>query len=155
MKAHIVFLSILLISSGLHATELRNGDFERGSTGWRGDKKIVYETDAKLNKVCRMKADRDAQSFYQEIKTKKAKDLILTFKVKESTDYEGRGYSIRFVRPNGSYTFYNRSVGSSEWVDERIVFSDIRGLKSMDLSVLVRSADEGYLDFDDFVLTME
>lgn len=155
MKAKIASLSLLLIISGLYATELRNGDFESGSSGWRGDNKVVYETDEKLNKVCRMEADSDDQIFYQEIKTKKAKDLKLKFKVKKSIDYEGRGFSIRFVRDNGSYTFFDSSADSTEWKEKTINFSDINGSRSIKISVLARSADEGYLDFDDFVLTLE
>ena len=140
---------------GLNASILKNSDFEKGSTGWKGDKNIEYETYLKANKVCRIEVDAKDQEFYQQIKSKDAKDLVLTFRVRKSADYEGRGISVRFTREDTSYTFYDRTVKGEDWQEIRIRYSDLQGSKEIKFSVIVRSGKEGHIDFDDFLLVRE
>ena len=153
-KTIILLLTCITAITVANAEQLKNGDFESGSTGWKGDKRVTQESPENDNKVCRIKVDNDDQEFYQTIKVKKAKDIYFSFSAKISEDYEGRGISIRFTRENGSYTFYDRSIDSTEWSKIEIKFSDIRS-EELKVSIIVRSGEEGYMDFDNFDLVAE
>lgn len=151
MKAIFVALIALCATSSLLAETslLRNGDFETGSNSWDGDRRVDYETDARKNKTCRMRVRDDDQTFHQEIKVRKMKDVSLRYRVRCSRDYEGRGYSVRFVREDGSYSYFDVRDLESEWTDKTFTFSDLQDSERIELMFIVRSGERGYLEFDD------
>jgi hypothetical protein len=152
-KTILILLTIVICSFALNASYLRNGDFQGGSSGWKGDRNVDHESEGSENKILMIEMENDDQTIFQEIKLKREKDLSLTFKVQKSSDYVGRGFSIRFTRKDGSYNFYNRSVKKNGWNNFKIRFSDINGSRKLKLSIIVRSGKAGHLSFDDFQIT--
>lgn len=136
---------------------IKNGDFSRGSSSWRGKRNIEYETAAEENKICQIEIDDDDDiEFWQSMRTSRLKDLTLTFKIKKSPDYKGRGYQIRFIRPDGSYTYMTRPVPKNDsWKEMEIKFSDLKKSSQIDLKFIVRSGESGWLAFDDIVVVGE
>lgn len=137
---------------------ITNGDFSKGSSRWKGDENIEFETPDEKNKICLIEIDEDDDiEFYQSISsTSKYKDLVLKFKIKKSADYKGRGYQVRFIRSDGSYSYMTRSLPkNNEWKDMEIKFSDLKKSSKIDLKFIVRSGDSGSLAFDNIVVTGE
>lgn len=135
-----------------------NGDFSKGSSRWKGDENIEFETPDEKNKICKIEIDEDDDiEFYQSISsTSKYKDLTLKFKIKKSADYKGRGYQIRFIRNDGSYSYMTRKLPkNNEWKDMEIKFSDLKKSSKIEVKFIVRSGESGYLAFDDIVVTGE
>lgn len=135
-----------------------NGDFSKGSSRWKGDENIEFETPEEKNKICKIEVDEDDDiEFLQSISsTSKYKDLILKFKIKKSENYKGRGYQVRFIRSDGSYTYMNRDLPkNNDWKDMEIKFSDLQKSSRIELKFIIRSGDSGYLAFDDIVVTGE
>lgn len=144
-----VILGLFFMSLGLNASLLKNGDFERGTTGWKGDRKVQYEDESEQNKICKLRIGGKDQEFYQVVKAKKFKDIQFKYKVKKSEDYEGRDFQIRFTRDDGSYTFYDRSAKKEGWNEGSFKFSGFKGSREIKISIVVNSGEEGYLMFDD------
>lgn len=47
MKTKILTILVAsLLATVVNASMLKNGDFEKGTSGWKGDKSVDYETDA-------------------------------------------------------------------------------------------------------------
>jgi hypothetical protein len=137
---------------------IKNGDFSKGSSRWKGDENIEFETPAEKNKICKIIVDEDDDiEFFQSISsTSKYKDLMLKFRVKKSDNYKGRGYQVRFIRSDGSYTYMTRPLPkNSDWKDMEIKFSDLKKSSRIDLKFIIRSGDSGYLAFDDITVIGE
>lgn len=154
MKKSILLLAAALCAPHLHAENmLKNGDFQGGTTGWKGDRKVLEEAAGSKNKIARVEAGRKPQSFSQTIDIKKEKTLVLTFRVRKSADYAGLGYSVRFKRRDNSYTFFERVVDEEDgWQEVTIRFLDLQDSRKIELSVVVLPGEKGYLEFDDFAV---
>ena len=137
---------------------ITNGDFSKGSSRWKGDENIEFETPEEKNKICKIEVDEDDDiEFYQFISsTSKYKDLILKFKIKKSANYKGRGYQVRFIRSDGSYSYMTRNLPkNNDWKDMEIKFSDLKKSSRIELKFIIRSGDSGYLAFDNIIVTGE
>ena len=132
-----------------------NGDFSKGSSRWKGDENIQFDTPAEKNKICRIELDDDKDiDFYQEIKVKGIKDIMVRYKIRKSSNYDGRGYQVRFVRDDGSYNYFDRAVPKKEGWNEAVVkFKGIGNTSKLKVKFRVLSGDAGYLAFDDIVVT--
>ena len=119
----------------LNASLLKNGDFEKGSSGWKGDRRVTYEDSSQSNRVCKVEVKSKEQEFYQEVKSKNLRELKLNFDVKKSSDYDGGDFSVRFVRDNGSYTFWDSSVNSASFSKKTYKFQDIKGSKKIKVTL--------------------
>jgi hypothetical protein len=128
-----------------------NGDFAKGSSRWKGDENIEFETPAEENKVCKIILDEDDDiKFHQEIRTKGLKDLTVKYRLKKSQNYDGRGYDVRIIRDDGSFYFYNQSLPKNgDWNDRSVTFSDLKKSSRIKVTFLIRSGNSGYLLFDD------
>jgi len=153
MKRNILTAIFVVISTFAIADEelVENGDFSKGSSRWDGDENVEYETSAEQNKVCKIEVDDDGDlEFHQKFSVDDYKDLFLTFKIRKSEDYEGRGYQVRFIRKDGSYTYMERKLPkNNDWKEMEIKFSDIKRSSHIELRFIVRSGESGYLAFDD------
>ena len=157
-KITYVILAIALPLSSIASENLiTNGDFSKGSSRWKGDENIEFETPEEKNKICKIEIDEDDDiEFYQPIRTSKYKDLILKFKIKKSADYKGRGYQVRFIRNDGSYSYMTRNLPkNNEWKDMEIKFSDLKKSSKVEVKFIIRSGESGYLAFDNIVVTGE
>jgi len=147
----IVLLLLFSVASGFaQESLLKNGDFEKGTSDWKGKYKVVDEGD---NMVACIDVDRRKElAFEQKVRTRKIKDLALTFRYKTSTDYEGRGLVVRFSRPDGSSTFNTTDLAAStEWKEYFWNFGEIREAKKMTLIITAKDG-KGKIYFDDFVM---
>ena len=135
---------------------IKNGDFSQGASRWSGKKKIVFETDAKKNKVCRIDVKRNhSYTFYQTISTSKKTDLILTFRVKKSKDYKGKGYQVKFELQTDVTWYWNSSPApkkAEKWVKVsfRLRKERFKNSSHFKLMIKVNPGSSGYLMFDDF-----
>ena len=96
-RLSLFILAIMGITALARAEEnlVKNGDFSNGPKKWSGKKNIVFETAAKKNNVCKMVVKKKrSYAFYQTISASKKHDLIITFRLKKSDDYKGKGYRI-------------------------------------------------------------
>ncbi len=153
IKSLLSASSLLLIACTVNADELlRNGDFERGTSGWKGDRKVVEYSGN--NKVCEIKVDDDIQSFYQEdLDVKDLKDIVLTFKYKVSSDYKGRGLTMKFIRPDRGFTYRTIDLkGGDKWHTYKWNFGEIRGADEITLEIEILEG-EGTILLDDFSVT--
>jgi hypothetical protein len=133
---------------------LKNGDFEKGVTYWRGDRKVIGEEGKPENHVAQVDVNkRQARFFHQEADTRDMKDIRLTFRMKASADYKGRGVQLRFKRRQGGFTYRDLDVAAgADWKDVTWNFGEIRGENKLVLEVEVKDGDAGSVYFDDFVL---
>jgi len=149
VKPILSVLVLTLVAGALHGEELlRNGDFERGTSGWKGDRKVIeYSAD---NKVCRIEVDDEIQAFYQaDIDVEDLKDVVLTFKYQISSDYSGRGLTMQFVRPDGSWTYRTINLENpGKWQTYKWHFGEIRGAEEITLKLEILEG-EGTVMFDD------
>jgi len=152
---NIFIMALILVFAPIaNANLLQNGDFEKGSRKWNGDDHIEYDPPNGTNHICKIELDEDKDfEFYQAVRTRKFKDLVLTFRIKKSYSYSGRGYQIRFVRNDQSYHFYDRTPPDhDEWEDVEITFSDIQRSTNIKIVFIVKSRNTGYLAFDDVMV---
>ncbi|QYY36937.1 hypothetical protein [Ruficoccus sp. ZRK36] len=149
----LLFVFTFGFAGALHAGDdlLRNGDFSRGLSGWKGDRKIAEDGDNKYV-VVRLNS-KDTQKFEQDdldVKNVRAVEVKLRFRV--SDDYSGRGFILRFSYAGGS-TYTNVDKGlSTEWKSIGWTFENSRGLDEITFSVEVLPGD-GSIEFDDFSVT--
>ena len=136
---------------------ITNGDFTKGSSRWKGNENIEFETPDEKNKICKIEVDDDDDiEFFQPINTSKLKDLTLKFKIKKSANYKGRGYEVRFIRNDGSYTFMTRNPPkNNDWKDMEIKFSNLKKSSRVKVKFIIKSGKSGYLAFDDISVTGE
>jgi len=156
---HTLFL-LLGIGFSLFASGeddiIKNGDFSEGSSRWSGKKKIVFETQAKKNKVCKIEVKKKHSAiFYQTISTSKKTDLILTFRVKKSKDYKGKGYQVKFELQTDVTWFWGSSPApkkADKWVkvNFRLKKERFKNSSHFKLMIKVNPGSSGYLMFDDF-----
>jgi hypothetical protein len=153
-KSILATLSFSLLSFAATTSKnlIRNGDFEKGSTLWSGDKNVVYETAGKTNRICRIEVDKKEDiTFYQKIVTKNIEDLKITFRVKKSRDYKGEGLSIKFDRGDGTASGISRDLPDNtdwnkvEWTAGQVA----RGKSRVKMIFVVESGKAGSLSFDD------
>ncbi|MGF1657134.1 MAG: hypothetical protein ACFCU3_09170 [Verrucomicrobiales bacterium] len=123
-------LAIIVCSPSIALSEnlFRNGDMSTAS-GWRGDRSFV-ELDGQ--RVLELKSNpRREQLFFQDVKTGRIKDVVLTFQYM-SNDYAGRGLQLLGERTDGSHTYRNLDLKvDGQWHDCTWHFSEIRGSRSM------------------------
>jgi hypothetical protein len=153
-------LSLLIVltlglAGTVHADDelLRNGDFSRGKSGWKGEGKVTE--DDKENKYIEIRVDaKDILDFYQEdLDVKNVKDLVLTFRYKTSADYSGRGFQLEFVRPTGGFTYRTVSIQSTpEWKSYTWNFARTKDSDELTLRIKILEGD-GEIMFDDFSVT--
>jgi hypothetical protein len=150
-----------------------NGDFSMGSTKWKGDRQIVYETPARKNQVCKLEVDEvDSLTFYQKIKAKGYKRLTLTYRARKSKDHHSQDmpYGVYFTGDKSNFVSIGYTKGHSlqndQWTDveviiqlypsgkdfsEELVFDSSFG----ELSFTVQTGNSGYIMFDDISVTGE
>lgn len=153
MKSILFLFALVLPLFAEEENLVSNGDFQKKKSGWKGDGKADFEGD---NIFLTLDVDsRDLSEIVQKVRTKDLKDLILTFKARKSDDYDGRGFYVRFERPDGSYTFYTHERINDDWSDFTVRYGDLKDSKYIFLKFLVREGEEGSVDFDDIVLVGE
>jgi hypothetical protein len=130
---------------------LRNGDFSRGSSGWKGDRKIQEEDG---NKYLYIEAHKDEEQVVRQekINAKDLEALVIRFRYRASPDYSGRGVAVRFVRPSGSSFQATLKVKpGGEWESVRGRFRGLRRMDEFTLELVVLPG-EGGIAFDDISL---
>ncbi|MDZ4289103.1 MAG: carbohydrate binding domain-containing protein [Prosthecobacter sp.] len=123
MKTTCISLIGLVAVSAFAADplDLKNGDFEKGKQFWRGDGKIVSETEA--NKVCELKAsERYGDEITQEIDLGKNTKVEIALRMK-GIDYKGAGLRISMKQRGGGSTFNTREVTEGAWTDMKFTFT--------------------------------
>ena len=130
---------------------LKNADFEKGSTRWSGDRKIVSEGD---NKICKVELEEDESvSFCQKIALQDPKDLILRFKIRKSDDYEGdEEVLIRFDEERSAMHTSRMIPDNHEWNEIEFHYTNYRDAKRIEIIFMVNRG-AGTLYFDDIELT--
>lgn len=153
MRKVIVFTFLVAICGGVIAgTEeslIKNGDFEKGSSGWKGDEEIVSHSG---NNICLIELDESENvEFFQHVKSRGYKELLITFRVKKSKDYEGRGFEVRMSRDVGGFYYSTRNAPSSAdtWQDHTVRMTHVDGSSRVKISFIVLSGETGYLAFDE------
>ena len=169
----VIAFASLVLNSVAAENLILNGDFSKGSAKWKGDRKIVYETPAKQNKVCKIEVDEaNMHIFYQTIKAEGFKRLNLTYRVKMSENYSSTQlpYGVNLTGDKSKYLVVGhtnkRDLQAGQWIDfeafiilypsheeltEPIAFDSSFG----ELSFIVQTGYSGYLMFDDILLTGE
>lgn len=150
-----------------------NGDFSKGSSKWKGDRKIVYEAPAKQNKVCKLEVDEvDNHTFYQKIKAQGFKHLTLTYRVRKSKDHHSKDlpYGVNFTGEKSKFVSIGYTKGhklrDDQWTDVEVImylypsredFSEELMFDSSfgELSFTVQTGYSGYLMFDDIAVVGE
>ncbi len=147
----ILFFITLSIGNLLGNELLKNGDISRGSSGWKGDRKIISIADNKLIEV--KVSNKSIRSFTQEeIKCKGLKDVTLIFRYRASKDYNGRGMTVRFRKENyGTIYSSSKIVNDGNWHDYKWEFDQIKDSKKLDLIIEIKEG-AGTVYFDDFSL---
>ncbi len=144
--------ALLSFASNTQNNLIKNGDFEKDSTGWRGDENIVFYTPAETNKICRIVIDKEEIiEFHQKIKTSKMTGLTIRFKMKKSIDYKGEGLQIKFERGDGSGSGMSRTLPyNNEWNDiEWNANGVVREESQIKVVFMVKPGQSGTLSFDD------
>ena len=158
----IITLSVCSIISGASENIVINGDFSKGSSRWKGDANIEFETPAEQNKICVIKVDHDRdRTFSQKIRTRKRGALTLKFKVKKSDNYDGGGYGagyvIELVRNQDDYQISNPKKfpppENNDWTE--VEFIQGVGNEPVELKFKILKGNSGYLMFDDISATVE
>lgn len=146
----LLFLFSPLFKASAEENLLKNGDFEKGTSRWKGSRD---DEELDGNKVLAVEADADEMQFFsQEIDPDDYKDLHLVFRYKSSEDYKGRGLTIRWKRPDGSSTYRSISIkAAQDWEEEEWNFDQVRGARTINFIIEVKEG-EGTLYFDDFVI---
>ena len=145
--------------AGAEENLIKNGDFSKGTSRWGGKKKITFETEAKKNKVCKIKVKKKhSYTFYQTISTSKKTDLILSFKIKKSNDYKGKGYQVKFELQTDTTWYWKKSSPPkkpNKWVKVsfRMKKERFRNSSHFKMMIKVNPGSSGYLMFDDFKIT--
>ncbi|MBC2596404.1 hypothetical protein H5P28_19215 [Ruficoccus amylovorans] len=144
-----VWMTGALVSLRADDEILRNGDFSRGTSGWKGDRKI--QQDGEGNKYMLVEADDDEPAVVVQDKLdgKGLDVLVLRFRCLISEDYTGEGVRVRLVRPSGSaVTLTLRLTERGEWMP---VTARLRGLRKMDEFALELGTfpGKGSIAFDD------
>ena len=150
----IIILAGLSLASIAGENLINNGDFEKGSNRWSGDKKIVYETEERANKICKVELEDDEDhSFYQKIVLQEPKDLILRFKIKKSADYKGSDeIGIRFKEEHASMSTSRMIPDNNEWNEIEFKYTNFRDAKRIQIIFTVKRGT-GTLYFDDIEIT--
>lgn len=151
------YLVIIMLAGLAHASTagknlIKNGDFEKGSTRWGGDKNIVYETEAKTNRICKIEVGEEQKyEFYQKINTSNVDYLNVRFRIKKSPDYDGKGYMISFRRGDGSGQGAGKSLpANNDWnIVEFKSLDYVHGESNLKVVFTVMGAESGSLSFDD------
>ncbi len=131
---------------------LRNGDFSRGTSGWKGDRNI--EEDDKGNKYMLIEADDDEEQVFmqEDLDTKDLTAFLLTFRCRPSEDYVGKGLAIRFSHPSGMYYEFKILLkNQGEWDTIKGRFREMRTSDEVTLEIHVLPG-EGTVMFDDISL---
>ena len=141
--------------AGAEENLVKNGDFSDGSSRWSGKKNIEFETAAKKNKVCKMFVKKKrSYAFYQTISASKKHDLIITFRLKKSDDYKGKGYRISSGLQTATTWYWDLKPPKKrmKWkkVKLRIKKSHLKNSSHFKFIIKVKSGSSGYLMFDDF-----
>jgi hypothetical protein len=149
----ILFVLTFGLSGVLRADDefLRNGDFSRGTSGWKGDRKIQEEDG---NKYMYVEADDDEEQVVRQEKLdgKNLEALVIRFRYRASEDYTGRGVAVRFVRPSGSYFQARLKVKpGGDWESVRGRFRELSKMDEFTLELVVLPG-EGGIAFDDISL---
>lgn len=143
---------VLTAAMGASAQDLlENGDFSKGERRWEGRWKCETEGENLFAMVDVHSSE--TRTFSQRFEIRNGVlDLTLKLKYKTSPDYKGRGFRTLFERPDGSYTYWDVPVKSTEsWKTFDWNFSDIKNAKSLILKIEVRPGS-GVLYFDDITL---
>lgn len=146
---YFVFLLALIPSLALAADEnlFRNSDMD-STAAWKGDK--GFHT-LNGNKVLEIKANPNREvSFNQVADTRKVKDIQLTLRYITS-DYQGRGFQIKGVRADATWTFYDfELIADGQWHEIPLKFSEVNGSRQVDFKFVVKDGT-GTVYFDDIV----
>ena len=156
-RLSLFILAIMGITALARAEEnlVKNGDFSNGPKKWSGKKNIVFETAAKKNNVCKMVVKKKrSYAFYQTISASKKHDLIITFRLKKSDDYKGKGYRISSDLQTATTWYWDLKPPkkSMKWkkVKLRIKKNELENGSHFKFIIKVKSGSSGYLMFDDF-----
>lgn len=138
------------VSSVASENLINNGDFEKGSSGWSGDTKIVYETEEKKNKICKVELEDDEDlKFWKKIVLQDPKDLILRFKIKKSADYKGsEELDLYFEEEHASMRTTQIIPDNNEWNITEFKYTNFRDAKRINIIFDVKKG-AGTLYFDD------
>lgn len=159
-------LTILLTSVSFASIASNNlivdSSFTESSTRWKGNDNIVWETSGRTNKICKIEVNKHRKlEFYQDIKSSNIKDLIIHYRVKKSSDYKGRGYSVLFNFKNKGGAGRGQRIPSDtvwhavEWkfsniyTHREMAENQLSGVSDIRVSFIVDKGLSGSLSFDD------
>jgi hypothetical protein len=139
---------------------IKNGDFEKGKTRWSGDLKVEFETADKTNKICRIELDKkDSVTFNQKVSTSgSTTSLILRYKVRKSSDYEGyEHFNIHAKGNNGAISSKGQKVPvNMEWNPMELkIPEELYKERTIKILFHVLPGNSGFLFFDDIELLIE
>lgn len=154
MKKYLAIVSCVGLALTAFAGKknlIKNGDFEHGSDWWKGDANIVFETQDKTNRICKINVSPDKKyKFYQHISTSKMDRLKIRFRVKKSSDYKGNGYWIECNTDKGGSGYGQYPPRNNKWNVVEVRMGDVvEGAYHVDITIAVKKAESGSLSFDD------
>ena len=144
-----------LASDNAAVNLVKNGDFQKGTSGWRGDRKVIPEPSNSKNNICAVKIDaEETQTFSQKIKTRGIEALVVRFRLKKSEDYNGEGLSIWFDPGDGTTSGTGCLLPkTTDWKElEYSMGHVVRGVSRGTLLFKVKKGTSGSLFFDDIVV---
>jgi len=155
MKKTIYSLLLAGLSIPLHCAAsaeqknlVKNGDFEDGTAGWRGDVNIVFETPEETNKVCRIEVDKERSvKFYQEINIWKMEYVKVKLRVHASADFvQEKNRAGCFV---GLGSHGSGKPLKTGWNEMEYTLDNRDDEDRLDLYISVERGRSGTLSFDD------
>lgn len=143
---------------------LRNGDFEKGRSGWKGDGRVSEEEvesgeGKSQNKVMILEVKRrEDEEVYQEVRTRKLREIHVKGRYRVSEDYDGLGIMMKFKRPDGSYTYHTyeptkKARSKGQWQELSWSFKEIRNASELKFYLVSKQGDSGKVYFDNFSVT--
>ncbi len=128
---------------------LKNGDFESGVSGWKGDGDDEELNDG--NTVMKIEVPKRKEiRIFQDFKVRDIDKILITISYKISDDFDSNGVTFRIHRPGGSTyrTFTPKQEASDEWVTTTWDYRELRGGKKASFEISVKPGESGFILFD-------
>jgi hypothetical protein len=126
-----------------------NGDFEDGSTGWRGDENVVPETPDAANMICRIMSNEEGiAEFHQTIKTFRMEQIKVKFRVRKSADHSGSEWLVG-IREGSSTSGRSTPLRNDDWNSIEYTMPLNPKNSRTTLVFQVKPGQRGYICFDD------